>query len=114
MPPHEAVEWACRSIDLAAECGATACSVIPTRGGNGAMEALGDAFTPPRLPALESVIEHGLKTNPFGPARQMRVFADLWDIERFYSCTCSPARVARLVAMNREQRPLDRVACVCT
>ena len=42
----EAVEWACRSIDLAAECGATACSVIPTRGGNGAMEALGDAFVP--------------------------------------------------------------------
>ena len=53
MPAGEAVEWACRSIDLAAECGATACSVIPTRGGNGAMEALGDAFVPPRLPALE-------------------------------------------------------------
>jgi hypothetical protein len=35
-----AVEWACRSIDVAAECGATACSVIPTRTGNGAMESL--------------------------------------------------------------------------
>jgi radical SAM enzyme (TIGR01210 family) len=106
MPPGEAVEWACRSIDLAAECGATACSVIPTRGGNGAMEALGDAFTPPRLPALESVIEYGL-------SRQagMRVFADLWDIERFFSCTCSLTRAARLAAINREQRVTSPVSC---
>src|SRR5262245_33006167 len=50
MPPGEAVDWACRSLDFAVECGATATTVIPTRGGNGAMEALGDLFTPPRLP----------------------------------------------------------------
>jgi len=115
MPAGEAVEWACRSIELAAECGATACSVIPTRGGNGAIEALGDAFAPPRLPALESVIEYGLarRAGPYGSAG-MRVFADLWDVERFYSCDCSPARNARLVAMNREQRVMDRVVCTCT
>ena len=96
MPAGEAVEWACRSIDLAAECGATACSVIPTRGGNGAMEALGGEFVPPRLTDLESVIEYGLsRRRSFGPA-SMRVFADLWDIERFFSCECSPARAARL------------------
>ena len=114
MPAAEAVEWACRSIDLAAECGATACSVIPTRGGNGAMEALGDAFAPPRLPALESVIEYGLgqrRVGPFGPATRMRVFADLWDIERFFSCTCSSGRAARLAAMNREQRVPPAVVC---
>ena len=126
MPAGEAVEWACRSIDLAAECGATACSVIPTRNGNGAMEAIGDAFTPPRLPALEQVVEYGLSAFAFGfgetrrsqdgelrlgPA--MRVFADLWDIERFFSCTCSPARAARLTQMNREQRLSDRVVCDC-
>lgn len=121
MPAGEAVEWACRSIDVAADCGATACSVIPTRGGNGAMEALGDAFVPPRLPALEAVIEYGLgrrRAGPFGPAGTsgpgMRVFADLWDVERFYSCDCSPARKARLAAMNREQRVIDRVVCTCT
>jgi hypothetical protein len=114
MAPGEAVEWACRSIDLAAECGATACSVIPTRGGNGAMEAIGDAFVPPRLDALESVIEYGLsrRAGPFGPAG-MRVFADLWDIERFYSCVCSSARATRLAAMNRQQRPGDRIVCDC-
>jgi hypothetical protein len=89
--------------------------VIPTRGGNGAIEALGDAFAPPRLPALESVIEYGLarRAGPYGSAG-MRVFADLWDVERFYSCDCSPARNARLVAMNREQRVIDRVVCTCT
>ena len=123
MPASEAVEWACRSIDVAAECGATVCSVIPTRGGNGAMEAIGEAFVPPRLDALESVIEYGLsrragpsgpadrRAGPFGPA--MRVFADLWDIERFHSCQCSPRRVARLWAMNREQTFKPRVVCEC-
>jgi radical SAM enzyme (TIGR01210 family) len=111
MPAGGAVEWACRSIDLAAECGATACSVIPTRGGNGAMEALSGEFVPPRLTDLESVIEYGLSRRA-GPA-SMRVFADLWDIERVYSCECSPARTARLATMNREQRVVDRVVCVC-
>jgi radical SAM enzyme (TIGR01210 family) len=108
MPAPEAVEWACRSIDLAAECGATACSVIPTRGGNGAMEALGDAFVPPQLPALEAAIEYGLSQ------RRTRIFADLWDIERFFSCDCSPARAARLATMNREQRVPPAVSCSCT
>ena len=40
MPAAHAVEWACRSVDLAAAYGAVACTVIPTRGGNGAMEAI--------------------------------------------------------------------------
>jgi radical SAM enzyme (TIGR01210 family) len=114
MRAGEAVEWACRSIDLAVESGATACSVIPTRGGNGAMEAIGDAFVPPQLSALESVIEYGLghgRARPFG--RAVRVFADQWDIERFFSCTCSPARAARLAVMNREQRVTDRIVCEC-
>jgi archaeosine synthase beta-subunit len=126
MPAGEAVEWACRSIDLAAECGATACSVIPTRGGNGAMEAIGDAFTPPRLPALEQVVEYGLSAFAFGFGEtrrsqdgelrlgpSMRVFADLWDIERLFSCDCSPARAARLATMNREQRIPPGVSCPC-
>ena len=108
MADGESVEWACRSIDLAAECGATACTVIPTRGGNGAMEAIGDRFRPPRLPGLEASVEHGLSR------RGMRVFADLWNVERFFDCSCSERRAARLGAMNREQRVLDRVSCVCS
>jgi radical SAM enzyme (TIGR01210 family) len=33
-------EWLVRSVDFAAACGASVISLIPTRGGNGAMEAL--------------------------------------------------------------------------
>jgi hypothetical protein len=102
---EEAIEWACRSIDLAAECGATVCSVIPTRSGNGAMEALGDAVEPPRLAALERAVEYGISL------RRLRVFADLWDLERFFDCDCSPARVNRLQQMNRAQMPPAPVSC---
>ena len=92
----EAVDWACRSIDVAAECGATACSVIPTRTGNGTMETLDDVETP-RLADLERVVEYGLSLG------RVRVFADLWDIERFFDCECSAARRDRLALMNRTQ-----------
>ena len=108
MRPEDDVEWACRSIDEAAACGATACSIIPTRGGNGAMEAIGEDHTPARLRDLESVIEYGLSL------RDVRVFADVWDVERFFDCSGSPQRVARLKTMNREQRVPVRVICGCT
>ena len=101
-----AVEWACRSIDLAAECGATACTVIPTRGGNGAMEALeaGDVERPSPA-ALERVLEYGVSL------RRLRVFADLWDVERFSDCECSGRRAARLEEINRTQVPPSPVSC---
>jgi len=83
----DAVEWACRSIDFAVECGASVCSVIPTRSGNGAVEALGDAYEAPDLDGLERVVEYGVSLG------QCRVFADLWDM-------ASP----RLREMNRTQR----------
>lgn len=101
----EGVTWACRSIDVAFDCGATACSVIPTRGGNGALEALGGAFAPPALASLERVVEYGVSRG-LG-----RVFADLWDVERLSACECSPARAARVRHMNREQRLPDPVCC---
>jgi archaeosine synthase beta-subunit len=108
MPPSEAVQWARRSLDLAADSGATATAVIPTRGGNGAMEAIGDRFQPPRLPQLEASVEYGLSRGG------MRVFADLWNIERFFDCGCSERRAARLSTMNRVQRVVDCVSCVCS
>ncbi len=40
MPESEAFTWAARSLDFAFDCGATAATLIPTRAGNGAMEAL--------------------------------------------------------------------------
>jgi hypothetical protein len=107
MSEDEGVEWACRSIDLAIACGAEACSVIPTRGGNGAMDVLAPPFVPPGLAALERVIEYGLARGG------CRVFADLWDVERLAACQCSAARVSRLRAMNRDQQPTARVVCEC-
>jgi archaeosine synthase beta-subunit len=106
--PEEDVEWACRSIDEAIACGASVCSIIPTRAGNGAVEALGDAFHSPSLAALETVIEYGL-SRP-----DARVFADLWDVERYFTCECSPRRAERLRLMNREQRVPEPVTCPCS
>src|SRR5580698_6674305 len=40
MKPDESLHWAQRSLDFAFDCGATAASLIPARGGNGAMETL--------------------------------------------------------------------------
>ncbi|HVZ22982.1 MAG TPA: hypothetical protein VG871_18040 [Vicinamibacterales bacterium] len=100
MTEDEGVEWACRSIDLAAACGATACSVIPTRGGE-----------QPRVSSLERVIEYGIAVRDASSG--MRVFADLWDIERFFDCACSPHRAERLRVMNRTQRVEAPVECRC-
>jgi len=105
LAANEVVEWGQRSIDVARDAGATACSVIPVRGGNGALEAIGADFVTARLPALEDVVAYGLARG------RMRVFADLWDVDRFFDCACSPARAARLRAMNRTQAPVESVTC---
>ena len=103
----EGLEWAKRSLEAAFEAGAGTCCVIPTRGGNGAMEALArqGSFAPPSLVSLEAVQEHGLALG------RGRVFADLWDVEKFYACSCSPARAARLAEMNRTQRVPPPFVC---
>ena len=106
MRMDEAVEWGCRSIDVAFDAGASVCSVIPTRGGNGAMEAIG--AVKPTLTALESVVEYGVAVG------RGRVFADLWELERFYDCRCSPQRADRLRNMNQSQHIPAPILCDCT
>jgi len=108
MPPHEAVLWAQRSVDFAFDCGATAVTLIPTRGGNGAMEALAShrQFSPPRLETLEASFSYGVGL------KRGRVFADLWDAERILSCpVCRPPRISRLRDMNLFQVNLAPVRC---
>ncbi len=107
LSPRESEVWAMRSLTLAADCGAGVSTVIPTRGGNGAMEALEQPHVPPQLDALERVVETGLHDG------RMRVFADLWDAERFFTCECSPARTARLRTMNERQVVPPRINCRC-
>ncbi|MEO6194066.1 MAG: radical SAM protein [Thermoanaerobaculia bacterium] len=106
VPPEEAADWAVRSAVHAIEQGAERVSLIPVRGGNGAMEALRDAgdFTPPRLDQLEEALERSLDLGI--------VTADLWDVRRFASCPdCADARLARLDRMNRSGQPEIRVSC---
>jgi radical SAM enzyme (TIGR01210 family) len=106
----EGVHWAKESIRFAFDAGAECCAVIPTRAGNGAMEELARQghFAPPRLESLEEVLDYGLGL------RRGRVFADLWDVERFYPCErCGPARAARLRTMNLTQQPAPPVVCPC-
>jgi archaeosine synthase beta-subunit len=108
MQPHEAFLWAQRSVDFAFDCGATAVTLIPTRGGNGAMEALAviKQFTPPRLETLEESFSYGLDL------KRGRVFADLWDAEKVPSCpVCRAPRISRLHQMNLSQSNLAPVRC---
>jgi archaeosine synthase beta-subunit len=108
MQPQEAVFWAQRSVDFAFDCGATAVTLIPTRGGNGAMETLAASqqFSPPRLETLEASVSYGLGL------QRGRVFADLWDAEQIASCpVCQSARLSRLHQMNLSQVNLTPVRC---
>jgi archaeosine synthase beta-subunit len=108
MPASEALAWAARSLDFGFDCGATAATLIPTRAGNGAMEALlaQGEFSPPTLGMLEVAAAYGV-----GMGRG-RAFVDLWDISRIATCPCCrDGRIARLRRMNLEQRILPAIAC---
>ena len=103
-----ALEWARRSLDFAFDCGATVASLIPTRPGNGALEALAEQgeFSPPRLATLEEAAAYGVSL------QRGRVFADLWDLEKFSACPeCFAARKERLERMNFAQTIEPSVAC---
>jgi len=108
MDEEEALEWAARSLEFAFDCGATAATLIPTRGGNGAMEELAGAglFSPPKLATLEAAMAHGIAM------KKGRVFADLWDVRKTASCEiCTELRIARLHAMNLQQCAMPPVSC---
>jgi uncharacterized Fe-S cluster-containing MiaB family protein len=103
VPSDEQDEWLRRSIDAAFDCGATVVSLVPTRTGNGATEALTDLgeFTPPALDDIERSFALALRH----AQGRGRVFVDLWDLERFAGPAASlDSTRARLQAMNLEQR----------
>ena len=107
----EGVDWAMRSIDFAFGSGAECCTVIPVRGGNGAMERLQEdgLFSPPGIRSLEAVLEYGIKL------KSGRVFADVWDLAKFSECPdCLDRRRERLIFMNLNQEIPLPVECGCT
>ncbi len=109
MPTDESVDWALRSLEFAFDCGIRVATVIPTRSGNGAVDALEriGEYTPPRLSQLEAVLERAI------PWNRGRVFVDLWDAERFRDCPhCGAEQIRRLDEMNRRQTVLPKIgAC---
>jgi radical SAM enzyme (TIGR01210 family) len=110
LTESEGVFWAERSIDFAFGVGATCCTVIPVRSGNGAMDLLFKSgfFSPPDIRSLEKVLEYGIGLH------SGRVFADVWDIDLFSSCKkCLDQRTNRLIEMNLSQKILEPVVCDC-
>jgi len=102
---------------VALTAGASAISLIPTRTGNGALEALAapapvvneGRFRQPTLPDLERSLALAYAHASGSGAR---IFADLWNLERFATCAhCLDARRERLHAMNLEQRVLPQAPC---
>jgi radical SAM enzyme (TIGR01210 family) len=116
IPRADQDRWLGESIEGALSCGATAISLIPTRAGNGAMEALAaeGLYQPPDLADLERSIEIALKLSarPSGRPDYTRVFVDLWDLQRFSRCPhCLRDRSGRLHAMNLGQRIQPPISC---
>jgi hypothetical protein len=107
--PAEQDRWLRASVDGALSSGAGVISLIPTRAGNGAMEALAadGLYAPPTLADVERSFELALAR-----AHPTRVFVDVWDLDRFSRCPyCLDARKKRLQTMNLEQEVTALVAC---
>lgn len=106
----ENIEWTLKTVKFAFDCGVGCCSIIPTRPGNGMMEALQKLghYVPPSLNVLEAVFENALDL------KQGRVFVDTWDIALLSYCNqCFNKRKHRLVEMNLSQKNRQRIACSC-
>lgn len=105
---EETADWAVRSAEYAFRRGACRVSLIPVRGGSGALEVLHREgnFFPPSLGQLEQAFERALELE--GGIVQL----DLWDAHLFASCdVCAAARIERLARMNLTGRPEPRPDC---
>ena len=111
VPPAEQDYWLLRSIEAACDAGASAIALIPTRPGNGALDAVAadGCFQPPTLGDLERSLDLALAE---AAARSARVFADLWDLERLAACAhCFDARRERLRRTNLDQQRQPMACC---
>lgn len=99
--PERAVELAVTSAQFAWDAGVDTVALIPTRAGNGAMEALAaaGAYKPPTLATIESAFRQALSLH------RGQVLLDLWGLERFCENeTTAREAHARLHQVNLTQR----------
>lgn len=104
------LEWCLKSVNFAFDEGVKACTIIPTREGNGIMQRLKESgdYVPPTLRALESVFSKALMLG------RGRVFCDTWDLTLFSDCEkCFDVRKKRLESMNLNQEHMPEIACDC-
>jgi len=111
MTEQEGIEWALKSVEYAAGLGVRHVSIIPMRGGNGAIEQLkrNGQFEPPIASSLEYVLSQCIANS------NSIVTVDLWDWGQLAGhCTdCSQLRRSRLHEMNLTQVPKRSVPDVC-
>jgi archaeosine synthase beta-subunit len=107
---EEQLDWTLRSVLHAAGGGAGTISIIPVRGGNGALESLGAEghWHPVTLGLVEEAFDQALRLKLDDAVVQV----DLWDLKRVSDCDhCAEARVSRLAAMNLSGLEEPRVGC---
>ena len=112
IPVDQTVDWTRRTAEFAFEHGAERVSLIPVRGGNGAMEKLreGGWFHPPVLDRLEEALELCL---PVAEAAGGIAEADLWNARTFAGCPdCATGRIERLRRMNLSGKLEPRIHCL--
>lgn len=108
---EENKRWCINSVEFAFDVGVSACSIIPTRGGNGIMDLLEEdgEFLPPTLNELETVFAESLRL------KKGRVFCDVWDLQKISDCKkCFEDRKNRLARMNLTQQVASEIHCSCT
>jgi radical SAM enzyme (TIGR01210 family) len=108
IPSAKREESLANSVAFAFDCGASVVSLIPTRSGNGAMEALTDQgqFEAPTLSEFERAVSLARA------CARGRVLADLWDLERLATCPrCFFDRRERLRLQNLQQCGLPPIPC---
>jgi archaeosine synthase beta-subunit len=82
VPAEEQDAWLLRSVEFAAQCGASVISLIPARGGNGAMEAL-TAQGLFRAPTSNDILRsydfvRAQRASPQSSALSPRILLDPW------------------------------------
>ena len=111
LSEESGIDWCLASIDAARSWGARHVSVIPARGGNGAMEQLQSEgnFEPPLASSLEGVLSESVAKS------SMVIAADLWDWQRLRGlcAECSQLRYERMRRINLTQAAVETIECGC-